>query len=427
MAEVVDPLRLAWSRRRGRWRLTLGILLLLVLPVGAYLLGRGSQTPQEVFVDRSRVETPTVTVAVERRSVTEQAVEFLGEVLIEPETLLSRAEGVVISTLQAGTAISEGDVLAVINDRPVFVLQGDLPLLEPLLPGSSGSHVVQLQEALARLGLYTIAVDGDFGPKTAAALRRLYTDNGFAVPFTEIEPEPEPEPATAPTTTLASGSGDPADPAVITPAAAPAPAQPVKPRKETTARPAEILFVPELPVRVLEPLVQRGSVLAEGDGLATVSGSQPFIEALLAASLPWSLTPGTEVLLADSPSSAGTAETELRTATIGSVTEQESDGQPTGFLVVRVVGGSALSLDDVGSSLWIRVPSLSRSLENALVVPSSAVYYDAAGSPYVLAERDGEAVPTELGIVDELSGWIALDESQSQVSEGTVLILDRQE
>jgi len=425
MADHIDPLKLAWSRRRGRWRLTLGILLLLVLPVGAYLLGRESQTPQEVFVDRSRAETPTVTVAVERRTVTEPPVEFLGEVLIEPETLLSRAEGVVISALQAGTAISEGDVLAVVDDRPVFVLQGDLPLLEPLLPGSSGSHVAQLQEALARLGLYTIAVDGDFGPKTAAALRRLYTDNGFAVPFTEIEPEPEPVPV--PTTTQASGSGDPADPAVITPAAAPAPAQPVKPRKETTARPAEILFVPELPVRVLEPLVQRGSVLAEGDGLATVSGSQPFIEALLAASLPWSLTPGIEVLLADSPSSAGTAETELRTATIGSVTEQESDGQPTGFLVVRVVGGSALSLEDVGSSLWIRVPSLSRSLENALVVPSSAVYYDAAGAPYVLAERDGEAVPTEIGIADELSGWIALDESQSQISAGTVLILDRQE
>lgn len=426
MAEDIDPLKLSWSRRHGRWRLMLGLALLLVLPAGAYLLGRESQTPQDVFVDRSGIETPAVTVAVERRTVAEPPVEFLGEVLIEPETLLSPAEGVVISALQAGATISEGDVLAVVDDRPIFVLQGDLPLLEPLLPDATGSHVVQLQQALARLGLYTITVDGDFGPKTAAALRRLYTDSGYPVPFTEVEPDPDTAPVQSTTTTQAADPADP-DPTATAPAALPAPPQPVEPRKETTARPAEILFVGDLPVTLLEPLVQRGSVLAVGDDLATVSGSQPFIEALLAPSLPWSVAPGTAVLLADSPSGAGTAGSAPRNGTIAGVSEQESDGQPTGFLIVRVDIESSLSLEDVGSTLWVQVPSLSRSLDDALVMPSSAVYYDAAGASYVLAERDGEAVPTEISIADELSGWVALDEARSEITEGAILILDRQE
>ena len=47
-------------------------------------------------------------------------------------------------------------------------------------PGSSGQRVAQLQIALVGLG-YPIAVDGEYGPRTEAAVRDFQQRNGLAV------------------------------------------------------------------------------------------------------------------------------------------------------------------------------------------------------------------------------------------------------
>ncbi|MEA5450771.1 peptidoglycan-binding domain-containing protein [Leptolyngbya sp. CCNP1308] len=56
--------------------------------------------------------------------------------------------------------------------------QGETPLLQV---GDSGSSVSQLQTDLANLGLFAGAVDGYYGPDTAAAVRSLQTQQNLAV------------------------------------------------------------------------------------------------------------------------------------------------------------------------------------------------------------------------------------------------------
>lgn len=60
----------------------------------------------------------------------------------------------------------------------VTVLQID-PDGEPLMSGSRGTRVEQLQRALASLGLNPGAADGVFGAKTEGAVQRFQRQNGL--------------------------------------------------------------------------------------------------------------------------------------------------------------------------------------------------------------------------------------------------------
>ena len=62
--------------------------------------------------------------------------------------------------------------------------------LEPdrLKAGDSGMAVYHLQLALAALRLYTVTIDGDFGPETLAAVQRLQSQQGLPVTG-EFNPE----------------------------------------------------------------------------------------------------------------------------------------------------------------------------------------------------------------------------------------------
>ena len=80
--------------------------------------------------------------------------------------------------LQGGQTAAEGDIVAVVDERPIFVLQGSVPMYRPLGVDSSGDDVRQLQEALQRLG-YEVANDGRFGFATARAVFAFYTDRGY--------------------------------------------------------------------------------------------------------------------------------------------------------------------------------------------------------------------------------------------------------
>lgn len=102
-----------------------------------------------------------------------------------PETTqLVSAEGMATRNgIAKGAAVSEGSVLGVIQERPVILLQGPIPMFRALGRGSQGSDVNQLQEALRRLGYKVSDTAGSFGPTTATAVSSFYDKIGF--PFVD--------------------------------------------------------------------------------------------------------------------------------------------------------------------------------------------------------------------------------------------------
>ena len=65
------------------------------------------------------------------------------------------------------------------SGRPVFVLQGEIPVYRDLVPGISGDDVRQLESSLERLGFDPGPADGTYDEQTSAAVADWYTSAGF--------------------------------------------------------------------------------------------------------------------------------------------------------------------------------------------------------------------------------------------------------
>jgi PT repeat./Putative peptidoglycan binding domain. len=74
--------------------------------------------------------------------------------------------------------LAEGDVLMEVDGRPVFALEGTVPMHRTITPGAKGADVRQLQRALRRLG-YRVRASGEFDRTTADAVRRWYAKKGY--------------------------------------------------------------------------------------------------------------------------------------------------------------------------------------------------------------------------------------------------------
>ncbi|WP_433519435.1 peptidoglycan-binding protein [Nonomuraea sp. CA-143628] len=77
--------------------------------------------------------------------------------------------------------IREGDVLMQVNGRPVFALQGKRPMYRPLVPGTQGGDVKQLQRALR------VKASGVFDAATVAAVKRWYAKRGYKAQEPDLE------------------------------------------------------------------------------------------------------------------------------------------------------------------------------------------------------------------------------------------------
>ncbi|MCU7823721.1 peptidoglycan-binding protein [Kitasatospora sp. DSM 101779] len=86
-------------------------------------------------------------------------------------------------SVKAGDAVANGQLLAEVSGRPLFVLKGAVPAYRDLKPGASGSDVAQLQAALAELGhLRGGDAEGEYGPGTARAVTDFYRQIGHPAP-----------------------------------------------------------------------------------------------------------------------------------------------------------------------------------------------------------------------------------------------------
>lgn len=188
--EHADPVPGRRSTHDGRHRRRQALLVIgvaLLAGVGGMLVGTRVRSPADEAASRAAPVPSRITVPVERQ-VLEASLVLSGEVRYnEPVTVkLAGAVGVPTDEAQVITrlaeidqTVQEGDVPFEVSGRPVFFLQGALPMYRRLVIGTQGPDVLQLEEALTRLGLSPGTVDNLFDQATADAVGALYTDRGY--------------------------------------------------------------------------------------------------------------------------------------------------------------------------------------------------------------------------------------------------------
>ncbi|WP_431898875.1 peptidoglycan-binding protein [Nonomuraea sp. bgisy101] len=86
-----------------------------------------------------------------------------------------------VTTAPKPGPIRAGQVLMQVNGRPVFAMEGKKPMYRPLVPGTEGDDVKQLQRALR------VKVTGVFDAATVAAVKRWYAKRGYKAQESDLE------------------------------------------------------------------------------------------------------------------------------------------------------------------------------------------------------------------------------------------------
>jgi len=142
------------------------------------------QSPSQAASNAASPSPSWITATVEHR-VLAQTVISRGDVHPEvaiPIGVPTSTEGSPVVTaigISVGAEVTEGTRVAEVSGRPVFVLQGEVPVYRPLKPLMVGTDVEQLQRALGRLGCDTSADGGVYGEATKACVARFYADAGY--------------------------------------------------------------------------------------------------------------------------------------------------------------------------------------------------------------------------------------------------------
>ncbi len=169
-------------------RRTILILVAVVAVLSAGLGWVGGQrikSPAEIAADAEPPPASLITVPVEERELSTTVV-IRGQVSFEDEAeipVIPSADGATIVTNMpktAGEQLQEGEVAVEVAGRPLFVLEGQLPVFRPLGPGVEGPDVRQLEEALVRLGFNPGTVDEIYDNGTEEAVAAMYRAAGYS-------------------------------------------------------------------------------------------------------------------------------------------------------------------------------------------------------------------------------------------------------
>lgn len=126
------------------------------------------------------------TVEVDRRSLVEER-EIRGATVDYGESYplpLDGADRTVTRSPSSGAVVGPGDEVVRLDDRPVYLAAGDMPLYRPLRlerRQMRGRDVRQLQQFLRRQGWDGLRVDRVFGPGTRTAVREWQRSVGLPV------------------------------------------------------------------------------------------------------------------------------------------------------------------------------------------------------------------------------------------------------
>ncbi|MFV0523854.1 MAG: peptidoglycan-binding protein [Acidimicrobiales bacterium] len=182
----------------GLVRLDRRALLALVAAVAVlsavigWVAGQRIKSPAEIAAEQ-QPPAPSVITAAQEQRVLSQDVVARGTVRAGDATELTvtappGAEAIVTRLpIAAGSNVEEGLAVIEVSGRPVIALQGALPAFRNLIPTLQGPDVLQLEEALARLGFDPGPVDAVYDQATAGAVDRLYRAAGYTPPETSSE------------------------------------------------------------------------------------------------------------------------------------------------------------------------------------------------------------------------------------------------
>lgn len=166
---------------------TLTIILAFVTVVAAvsWLLGAQIQSPAEAAARTAPPEPSPILVPVETRLLTSDIVARgtarygLPKTVTLVPSMRKGAPGIITTLPERGVQLQEGDLLLTASERPVFLLQGEVPVYRDLTIGVDGKDVQQLERALQRLGYDPGQLDGLFDEVTAKAVTSWYAAAGW--------------------------------------------------------------------------------------------------------------------------------------------------------------------------------------------------------------------------------------------------------
>lgn len=172
---------------KSRKRLFLAVVAVAVLfGAGGYVLGQQLESPEDARAavaapEPSLIAVPVESVALSNDVVVRGDAQFEGAIDLELDaTLGDGASRVVTGRVPViDSIVDEGDVVIEVSGRPVFVLEGSLPGFREFRPGLEGDDVLQLEEALARLGFLTVTPDRLYGTATEDAITAMYEAVGY--------------------------------------------------------------------------------------------------------------------------------------------------------------------------------------------------------------------------------------------------------
>jgi len=159
----------------------------VVLAAGlGWFFGSQIRSPAEIAAEADAPEPSNITVQVVRQVLSADVITRGDIVYDEPVSVAlsgSFAETpeklVVTQAVEVNAELVEGDLAVEVVGRPVFLLSGEIPMYRDLRPGATGDDVLQVEEALTRMGLFTGTPDNIWDSATGAAVATWYQDAGY--------------------------------------------------------------------------------------------------------------------------------------------------------------------------------------------------------------------------------------------------------
>ncbi len=171
----------------NRNRLLALVVAAVVVAAGiGWYAGSQIRSPAEIAAEAEPPPPSNITIEVVREELSADIV-TRGDIVFDDPVSLSLSGSfaqqperlVVTESVEEDTELAEGDVAVEVVGRPVFLLQGEIPMYRDLRPGATGDDVLQLEEALARLGHFAGEPDETWDHMTGAAVAAWYEQAGY--------------------------------------------------------------------------------------------------------------------------------------------------------------------------------------------------------------------------------------------------------
>src|SRR6266498_851255 len=155
--------------------LTGAAVVILGGAVTGWMLARGSGAKEQA----ANPALPPATAEVTRTTLvdTKKVSGTLGYGDLTP--ISATLPGTLTWIAPVGWTVKRGEPLFKVNERPVVVLYGSVPLYRTLRDGAEGANVQQFEKNLAELGYTGFTVDATYTSDTAAAVRTWQADLGL--------------------------------------------------------------------------------------------------------------------------------------------------------------------------------------------------------------------------------------------------------